>query len=218
MITIDGPAGAGKSTVARALARQLGYRLLDTGAMYRAAALSVHRAGLAAEEGTELRRHLATLEIDVEGDRVVLNGEDVTAAIRDPEIGTLTSWLSTLPAVRERVVPFQRRAAAAGGVVLEGRDTGTAVCPDAEVKFYLGATHEERARRRQAELRAQGVATDFATVFGEIGQRDRQDTTRALSPLRVPEGAIVIDTTTMSVAEVVERMLREIEQRCCTQS
>jgi cytidylate kinase len=218
VITIDGPAGAGKTTVARALARRLGYRLVDTGAMYRALAWSVRQKGLSTDEGPELRRHLDTVALELRDEGVWVDGHEVTDEIRSRDISDLTSRLSMLGPVREKIVPMQRRVAAAGGVILEGRDTGTVVCPDAEVKFYLDATLEERARRRQAELRAQGVDVDFAVVSGEIGARDRQDMTRALAPLRPASDAVYISTTALTVEQVVDRMVREIEQRCCTRS
>jgi cytidylate kinase len=150
--------------------------------------------------------------------RVFVDGREVTEEIRSRDIGDLTSHLSMLGSVREKIVPMQRRMAAAGGVILEGRDTGTVVCPDAEVKFYLDATLEERARRRQAEFRARGVEVDFAAVYAEIGGRDQQDMTRFLSPLRQAADAIYVSTTGLTVEQVVDRMVREIEQRCCTRS
>jgi cytidylate kinase len=218
VITIDGPAGAGKSTVARELARRLGYRLLDTGAMYRALAWSIDQAGIPAEDGPALRRHLERVELELRDGRVWVDGRDVTAEIRSRRISDLTSRLTTLEAVRAKVTPIQRRFAAPGGVILEGRDTGTVVCPDAEIKFYLDATQEERARRRQAEFRAAGVAVDFDVVFAEIGARDRQDSTRALAPLRKAPDAVEVDTTGLTVEQVVERMLGEVERQCCTRS
>ena len=220
VVTIDGPAGAGKGTVARALAERLGFRLLDTGAMYRALAWSVARAGLGAGKRAALRRHLDAVDVQLRDDRAYVDGRDVTDEIRTPEISALTSRLSALPSVREKLTPLQRALAAAGGVVLEGRDTGTVVCPDAEVKFYLVASIEERARRRHAELAAQGVAANLTAVRAEIVARDEQDAGRALAPLRRAPGAVEIDTTALSVEQVVERMRDVIDERkrCCTRS
>jgi len=218
IIAIDGPAGAGKSTVSTALARRLGYRLIDTGAMYRALAWSVAQAGLAAEDGPALRRHLDGIDVALDGDRVLVNERDVSGEIRTPLISALTSRLTMLAPIRAKVTPLQRRMAAAGGVVLEGRDTGTVVCPDADVKFYLDASDDERARRRQAELAARGVAMELPAVLDEIRTRDVQDKTRALAPLRKADDAISIDTTGLTADQVVNRMMQEIEQRCCTRS
>ena len=218
VITIDGPAGAGKSTAARALAQRLGYRLVDTGAMYRALAWSVARAGLPVEDTPALRRHLASVEVRLRGDRVLVNDEDVTGEIRTQEISDLTSRLTMLAPVRDRVTPLQRQLAAEGGVVLEGRDTGTVVCPDADVKFYLDASDEARARRRQRELAARGAPVDLETVRREIALRDRQDTTRALAPLRKAPDALTVDTTDLDVEQVVELMQKAIERQCCTRS
>jgi cytidylate kinase len=218
VITIDGPAGAGKGTVARRLAARLGYRLLDTGAMYRALAWSIARAGLAPEESSALRRHVERVQIDVEGDRVIVDERDVTEEIRTPEIAALTSRLSMLAVVRDKLTPIQRRLAETGGVVLEGRDTGTVVCPDAEVKFYLDASLEERARRRQGELRARGVEVDAAAAREDIAARDRQDSGRALAPLRKAPGAIEIDSTGLGIEQVVALMATAVERhrRCAS--
>jgi cytidylate kinase len=218
VITIDGPAGAGKTTAARALAARLRYRLLDTGAMYRAVALSVHAAGLPPEEGPALRHHLEGVEVDVKDDRVFLNGRDVTAEIRTPEISALTSRITTLASVRERVTPLQRRLAAEGGVVLEGRDTGTVVCPDADVKFYLGGALEVRASRRHAELARSGAPVPLAVVKADIAARDAQDQARALAPLVKPADAVEIDTTHLTLNQVVDLMLEAVERQCCTRS
>ena len=218
VITIDGPAGAGKSTAARGLARRLGYRLIDTGAMYRALAWSVARAGLPIEDTPDLRRHLASVDVALDGDRVFVDGRDVSAEIRTREISDLTSRLTRLAPVRERVTPVQRALATAGGVVLEGRDTGTVVCPDADVKFYLDASTAARARRRQAELAARGVVVDLEVVWDEIVLRDRQDTTRELAPLRKAPDAVTVDTTDLEVEQEVETLLRTIEGQCCTRS
>jgi len=213
VIAIDGPAGAGKGTVARRLAAKLGYRLLDTGAMYRALAWSIARAGLAPDDTPALRRHVDRLQIDVEGDRVVVDERDVTDDIRSPEIAALTSRLSTLAVVRDKLTPIQRRLAASGGVVLEGRDTGTVVCPDAEVKFYLDASLPERARRRQAEMRARGVELEAEAARHDIAARDTQDSSRELAPLRKAADAIEVDSTGLSVEQVVAIMADAVERR-----
>ena len=213
MIAIDGPAGAGKGTVARRLAARLGYRLLDTGSMYRALAWSVARAGLALDDTPALRRHVERVHIDLEGDRVVVDERDVTDEIRTQEIANLTSRLSMLAIVRDKLTPLQRRLASTGGVVLEGRDTGTVVCPDAEVKFYLDASLEERARRRRSELRARGIELDPEAARREIAARDAQDSSRALAPLRRAPDAIEVDTTGLSVDQVVAVLAEAVERR-----
>ena len=217
MITIDGPVGAGKSTVARRLAERLGYELIPTGSMYRALALSVTRAGIALGDVETLRRHLAPVVVTVERGRIRLDGIDVTDQLQAPAIGQATSVLSALAVVRDKVTPWQRQEAEPGGVVLEGRDTGTVVCPDAEVKFFLTASPESRARRRRAELAAQGLTVTLEDVLEEVRTRDRQDSTRALAPLRPAPDAVELDTTELSADEVVERMVRVVEERrCCT--
>jgi cytidylate kinase len=218
VITIDGPAGAGKSTVARALARRLGYRMIDTGAMYRALAWSVLDKGLEARDTPDLRRHLDAVEVDLRGQRVFVNGRDVTDEIRTRPVDVMTSALTVLEPVRAKMTPAQRRLAEAGGAVLEGRDTGTVVWPEADVKFYLDAALDVRARRRQAEFRAQGLDSELAAVSGELRARDTQDISRALAPLRVAEGAVTIDTTNQTVDEVIDTMIRHITERCCTRS
>lgn len=205
--------------MARELAKRLGFRLVDTGAMYRALALRVKKAGLPPEEGPALQALLNRTTVEISGERILLDGRDASEAIRSPEIGEITSRLTTLRAVREKVTPIQRRLAAGGGVVLEGRDTGSVVCPDAEVKFYLDASEAVRARRRMRELAVRGRSAKLSEVRGEIAQRDRQDRSRKLAPLVVPDGAIVINSTAKSVEEVVELMLEEVERiQCSTRS
>ena len=212
MITIDGPAGAGKSTAARLLAERLGYTLVPTGAMYRALALSVMRAGIPPRDGPELHAHLAPLTISVEAGHVYLNGEDVTEAVKSQEVARVTSEITTLAPVRAKVTPLQRQLAAEGAVVLEGRDTGTVVCPDAEVKFYLTATLEARARRRQAELSAVGATAPLDAITNELRARDIQDETRELAPLRKAPAAIEVDTSDLIADQVVERMAAAVDQ------
>jgi len=218
-VTIDGPAGAGKSSAARELARRLGFRLIDTGAMYRALAWAVRDAGLPPAESPALLALLERTRVELAGERVLVDGRDVTAEIRTPAIGELTSTLSALKPVRDKLTPMQRAMAEAGGAVLEGRDTGSVVCPDAEVKFYLDADPEARARRRREELAARGVAVDLAAVRDEVARRDRQDTERALAPTVRPDGAVLIDSTDLDAEAVVQRLVDEVERiRCCTPS
>jgi cytidylate kinase len=219
VVTIDGPAGAGKSSAARELARRLGFRLVDTGAMYRALAWAVQHAGLPPVESPALLALLERTHVELTGERVLVDGRDVTAEIRTPEISELTSTLSALKPVRDKLTPMQRAMAAAGGAVLEGRDTGSVVCPDAEVKFYLDADPEARARRRREELAARGVPVDLAAVRDEVARRDRQDTLRPLAPTVRPEGAVLIDSTDLDAEAVVRRLVDEVERnRCCTPS
>jgi len=219
VITIDGPAGAGKSTTAREVARRLGFGFVDTGALYRALAWALTQAGVSPEDEAGVGALLARTTVELVGGRVLVNGRDVTTEIRTPEISMVTSRLTALRAVRDKMTPLQRSLAAAGGVVLEGRDTGSVVCPDAEVKIYLDADLAERARRRRDELAARGLPADYESVKAEVALRDRQDTERDLAPLRKPAGAVTVDSTALSPEAVVQRILEAAEQaRCCTGS
>lgn len=206
VIAIDGPAGAGKSTVSQRLAKALGYRYIDTGAMYRVIGV------LAAERGIDLAdsARLATLcdgsrieFTEVGGVRTCADGRDLSAAIRTPVAAELASKVSVVPAVRERLVAQQRALGAAGGVVMEGRDIGTVVFPDAAVKVFLDASADERARRRAREMRGTATAADIAEMEKGIAERDARDRTRAYSPLRPADDAVVVDTTDKSIEEVV---------------
>ena len=219
VITIDGPAGAGKSTTAREVARRLGFRLVDTGALYRALAWALIQAGVSPEDEAGVGALLARTTVELVDGRVLINGRDVTTEIRTPEIALTTSRLTALRAVRDKMTPLQRSLAAAGGVVLEGRDTGSVVCPDAEVKVYLDADLSERARRRRDEMAARGLPADYESVKAEVALRDRQDMERELAPLRKPPGAVTVDSTALSPEAVVLRILDAVEQaRCCTRS
>ena len=220
VITIDGPAGAGKSVVAAALAKRLGFTLVDTGALYRGLAWAMREAGMPIEDGPALRRLLEATTVTLDGPRVLVNGRDVTLEIRTPAIGQLTSRLTTLAPVRDKMTPAQRDLAAVGGAVLEGRDTGSVVWPEAEVKFYLDADLDTRARRRWSELNARGLSGEsLEAVRDDVARRDRQDRERTLAPLVKPEGAVVVDTTGLGITEVVDTLLRVVEQaRCCTRS
>jgi len=219
VITIDGPAGAGKSTVARELARRLGFSFVSTGALYRGLAWAVKEAGVNLDDEAALRAVVDGTAVSLVAERVRVNGRDVTDAIRTAEIGALTSELTKRRAVRDKMTPLQRALAAPGGVVLEGRDTGTVVWPEAEVKFYLDADLETRASRRRRDLRAEGIEMDLAAVEADVAARDREDMNRALAPLVKPEGATVVDSTTLSLDEVVQIMVRTLERvLCCTGS
>lgn len=219
IVTIDGPAGAGKSTTAREVARRLGFKLVDTGALYRALAWALLQAGVSPEDETGVGALLAETTVALADGRVLVNGRDVTTDIRTPEISLATSRLTALRVVRDKMTPLQRTLATPGGVVLEGRDTGTVVCPDAEVKVYLDADLAERARRRRDELAARGLSADYESVKAEVALRDRQDMERDLAPLRKPPGAVTVDSTALSPEAVVLRILDAVEQaRCCTRS
>ena len=209
-ITVDGPAGAGKSTVSRCLADRLSYTYVDTGALYRVVALLAEREGLT-ERDTEMLRFLCeNSDIRFTKGRVssvLAGGVDVTEEIRTPRISMLASKLSALPAVRAGLLSVQRNMAKKGGVVAEGRDMGTVVFPKADLKFFLDAAVDERARRRFEELRRNGFTASFEEVRRQIVERDDQDRSRDLSPLKPADDAVIIDSTACSVEEVVERMM-----------
>jgi len=221
IVAIDGPSGAGKSSVTKALAERLGYTQIDTGAMFRVVALMASRSGIDADNDPALAELCAGLNIDftiVDGIcQVLANGEDVTAEIRNPRISLLTSRVAAVPAVREHLLLLQRRMGEKGGVVLEGRDIGTVVFPGADVKFYLTASAAERGRRRFAELKAKGANVDLEQTVNEVIQRDEQDMRREYAPLRRAEDAVEIDSTNISLEEVITLMEEHIHQRerCC---
>jgi cytidylate kinase len=217
VVAIDGPAGAGKSTVSKRLTGLLGYRLLDTGALYRTVALVARRAGVAWDDEGGLARVAADLDISFQLDgmvnRVLLAGEDVSAAIRTPDMSEGASLVSALPAVRAALLDRQRRLAGQGGVVAEGRDVGTVVFPDAGAKFFLTASDDERARRRVDELRAGGTDADFAATLADLRRRDRRDSTREAAPLVCAPDAVVVDSSGLTIDEVVREMLDVVRRR-----
>jgi CMP/dCMP kinase len=216
IVAIDGPAGAGKSTVARQLARRLGFTIIDTGAIYRSVALAALKVGVSWEDDQRLGKLLdGGLGLTFEGERVLLRGEDVTEAIRTPEITRGASVVSARPVVRKKLLQLQRDLgqAAPFGAVLEGRDIGTVVFPDAQVKFFLTASDAARARRRHAELAEKGLQVPLDEVLTDQRRRDKDDTERAIAPLRAAPDALVIDTTGLDLDEVVERCYREASMR-----
>ena len=214
IVAIDGPVGAGKSTVARMLARALGFSYLNTGAMYRALAVAAHEAGVspdAADVEARLKPVLDSIRIRFDGERILLNDRDVTALITEPETSELASRFSALGAVRARMRDLQREAGAGGGVVIEGRDIGTAVFPDAEFKFFLNADVNVRAQRRFEELQAKGATITLPEVLEQLIERDRRDSGRELAPLKQARDAIVIDATKFSAKAVAEAMKAKID-------
>lgn len=219
VIAIDGPAASGKSTTARLVAEKLGYLHVDTGAMYRAVTLKVLRSGLSPADAARIGSLLETTHVALRREgtavRVILDGEDVTAEIRNPDVTRAVSTVSTHRVVRQAMVREQRAMGAEGGIVLEGRDIGTVVFPDADVKFFMTAGIEARARRRRDELGARGNSPDIVQLMDEIRQRDLLDSTREESPLKKAGDAIEIDTSGMTIDEqvrvVVERVRGELE-------
>lgn len=223
IIAIDGPAGAGKSTVARKVARKLGYVYVDSGAMYRALTLAVLRAGVSPDETEAVTKLLATTDVTLypgpEGNKVCLNGEDVTDAIRDAKTTAAVSYVAAIPQVRSYMTALQQKLANKGGVVMDGRDIGTVVLPQADVKVFLTASVEERARRRFEQLCAQDRAISLEEIRANIEQRDAIDASRQVAPLRKAVDAVEIDTTNKTITEVVDAILDLVkakEERCCT--
>ncbi len=219
IVAIDGPAGAGKSTVSKLLARRLGLSFVDTGALYRAVALSAQRQGIAATDdgalGTVLEKIRISFKATGDQNRVFLDDEDVSAEIRTPEISLLASAVSARPVVRQGLLGLQRRLAleAPVGAVLEGRDIGTVVFPDADLKFFLEASADVRARRRFEELFQKGSDSSLDAVLADQTKRDRDDSSRAVAPLKPAEDAVRVDTSGLPLSEVVQRLERVIRER-----
>ena len=212
-ITIDGPAGSGKSTVAKEIARRLKYTFLDTGAIYRAAAIIVEKAGCDILNDKECASVLANADIRIIEGKTFANGRDVTDEIRSHHISEFASAIAAHPSVRDALLDIQRSFKGSTSLVAEGRDTGTAVFPDADIKFYLDATPEERARRRHAESVIKGNNILMEQVLLDLERRDKRDSTRTASPLIIPENSFVVDTTHLNFAEVVDKILLIIDKR-----
>jgi cytidylate kinase len=215
IIAVDGPSGSGKSSSSRLLAERLGYRYVDTGALYRIVGLLAIENNVAPEDSLQLAALCEKLALrfipEAHGMRILLGERDISAAIRQPEVSQAASKVSAQPTVRQRLLTVQRELGASGGVVMEGRDIGTVVFPEADVKFYLDASPEVRGRRRYDELQRQGIATDLQETIQEMAERDQRDSRRSHAPLQRATDAVFIDTTALSLVEVVETMLRTVQ-------
>jgi cytidylate kinase len=215
IVAIDGPSGAGKGTIARAVATRLGYRHIDTGAMYRAVAWKAQQEGVDLADEAAVAAIADRATFDLEQGRVAIDGYDVSKAIRTPEIDNAATTVARHPAVRRTLVARQRRYGLSGGIVMEGRDIGTVVFPEADVKIYLDASPEERARRRAADpAHTSSMATQLSEVATALAERDKSDSTRAASPLSIAADAVVVDTTGLPVESVIERVLTLVNAKC----
>lgn len=214
IVAIDGPAGAGKGSVTKQVGEKLGLINIDTGAMFRCVTLNLLQEGIKVEEEHKIKEVLNKINIDVkESGEVFLNGKDVSKQIREDEVNTMVSPVSVIPMVRERLLELQREMAQGKNVIMEGRDIGTVVFPHANVKIYLDASAEERARRRVKQNQENGIASSYEEVLKGIMDRDKRDSSREIAPLKQAEDAIYIDSTNMSVEEVVEEIIRIIEKK-----
>lgn len=212
-IAIDGPSGAGKSTIAKEVAKILEFDYIDTGAMYRAVGYKMIQRHVMLEDAIALKKLLDETTIDFHKGRTLLDGEDVSDYIRTPAVSQMASDCSALPVVREKLVELQRELGKQKSVVMDGRDIGTNVFPDAEIKFFVTASAEERAKRRYLELLDKGETAEYQTVLSDMKMRDYNDSTRSLHPLKQAEDSILVDTTYMTIEEVIAKIMEEIE-RC----
>lgn len=213
MIAIDGPSGAGKGTLARTIANRLGYRHVDTGAMYRAVAWKAAHEGLPLEDEATVSALARRARYEQQDGRILIDGHDVTRDIRTPDIDKAAATVARLPQVRAVLVGQQRDLGADGGVVMEGRDIGTVVFPSADLKFYIDASAEERARRRAGDAAHTGGQTSLATVHSELIARDKSDSTRAVAPLSMAKDAIYVDTTEMPIDVVVNHVMMQVMEK-----
>ena len=216
-IAIDGPAGAGKSTIAKEIARQLSFVYVDTGAMYRAMAYYLLQQGIPPEDALGMEKACRTADITIQYEngeqQVILNHENVTARLRSEEVGNMASVSSANPAIRRKLVELQQQMARCTNVVMDGRDIGTQVLPDANVKIYLTASTHTRAMRRYKELTEKGIACDIHAIEADINERDRRDMTREISPLRQAEDAVLVDTSDLDIPEVIHAILEIYEAK-----
>ncbi|WP_296271401.1 (d)CMP kinase [Pseudomonas sp. UBA6323] len=213
VITVDGPSGSGKGTLCALLAKQLGWNLLDSGALYRLLAFAAGNHGIDLTNEEALKQLAAHLDVQFIDKRIILEGEEVTDAIRNEQVGAGASMVASLPAVREALLERQRAFQEMPGLVADGRDMGTVVFVDAPLKVFLTASAEERARRRYLQLKAKGDDVNLASLLEEIRARDERDTQRAVAPLKPAAEAIVLDSTELSIEQVLERILREVADR-----
>lgn len=211
VITIDGPAGAGKSSVAKDVARELGINYLDTGAIYRAIALLLAKSEVRPDNEEYLREALSEIRVELQDGRVLVNGFDVSGEIRTPEVDELASVYSAVPAVREALLGLQQEQEKHGSIVAEGRDVGSVVFPDAQVKFFITASPEARARRRYLERISKGNPADYDEILSAITERDKNDSSRETAPLTIPEGAVYLDTSDMTEQEAAEFIINHVK-------
>ena len=212
VVTIDGPAGAGKSSVAKRAAHELGIKYLDTGAIYRAIALILAKSEIKPDSEEFLREALSEIKIELKEKSVLVNGFDVSGEIRTPEVDELASIYSAVPIVRRALLGLQKEQKNYGSIIAEGRDVGSVVFPDAKVKFFLTASPEARAKRRYLERISQGKEADYDEILNSIKQRDINDSTREISPLSVPDGAIFLDTSEMTEDEVIKFIINKVNE------
>jgi len=212
VVTIDGPSGTGKGTIASLLARRVGWHYLDSGALYRVLGLAAQRRGLDLDDPNGLSVLASTVDVDLQGDRVLLGGEDVSDAIRTEAAGDAASRVAVHASVREQLLAWQRAAAKTPGLVADGRDMGTVVFPDAPLKIFLTASADVRAKRRYKQLKQKGLDVSLPRLVTEIRERDERDSSRSVAPLKAPPGALEVDTTSMSIKEVLGRVLEAVRR------